>query len=64
MEEKDAANKHKLARKIIPVTGGTQGLGEEMAYHFAKCGASGIVFCGRNEKRGQKVANIDEKCRA
>jgi NAD(P)-dependent dehydrogenase (short-subunit alcohol dehydrogenase family) len=44
-----------LAGKIAVVTGGTQGLGEAIARLFAARGASGIVFCGRNEERGAKV---------
>ncbi len=46
-----------LAGKIAVVTGGTQGLGEATARLFAARGAAGIVICGRNEKRGEAVAD-------
>jgi NAD(P)-dependent dehydrogenase (short-subunit alcohol dehydrogenase family) len=42
--------------KIAVVTGGTQGLGEEIARLFAERGAAGIVTCGRNRERGKAVA--------
>jgi len=38
------------------ITGGTQGLGEATARLFAKRGAAGLVICGRNEEKGQNVA--------
>ena len=40
---------------ICVVTGGTQGVGEAVAKHFAKQGAAGIVICGRNVDRGNAV---------
>jgi NAD(P)-dependent dehydrogenase (short-subunit alcohol dehydrogenase family) len=38
------------------VTGGTQGLGREIALHLAGEGAAGLTICGRNSENGQAAA--------
>ena len=45
-----------LQNAVAVVTGGTQGLGAAIARHFAHCGASGIVTCGRSADKGETVA--------
>ncbi len=45
-----------LTGKVAVVTGGTQGLGEAIARLFAARGAEAVVICGRNNERGQAVA--------
>ena len=45
-----------LADMVIVVTGGTQGLGEDIARRAAENHAAGLVICGRNETNGQRVA--------
>jgi NAD(P)-dependent dehydrogenase (short-subunit alcohol dehydrogenase family) len=42
--------------RVAIVTGGTQGLGEEIASLFAARGAKGLVICGRNADKGRGVA--------
>ncbi len=43
--------------KIALITGSTQGVGEAVAHRLAAEGAEGIVVCGRNQARGEAVAN-------
>lgn len=42
--------------KVAVVTGGTQGLGESIARLIAERGAAGLIISGRNEERGNSVA--------
>lgn len=44
--------------KVAVVTGGTQGLGENVALQLAERGASGIVITGRNEEHGERVSGV------
>ncbi len=46
----------RLDGRIAIVTGGTQGLGEEIATDFVDRGAKGIVICGRSVDKGRAVA--------
>jgi NAD(P)-dependent dehydrogenase (short-subunit alcohol dehydrogenase family) len=42
--------------KVAVVTGGTQGVGENVALQLAERGASGVLITGRNEERGEEVS--------
>ena len=42
--------------KVAVVTGGTQGVGENVALQLADRGASGVVVTGRNAERGEQVS--------
>jgi NAD(P)-dependent dehydrogenase (short-subunit alcohol dehydrogenase family) len=46
----------KLDGQVFLVSGGTQGIGEAIAKKLAANGAAGIIICGRNVERGQRVA--------
>lgn len=45
-----------LQGKVCVVTGGTQGLGKEIALYLAQQGTKGIVICGRNTDNGTASA--------
>lgn len=47
--------------KILIITGGTQGIGEETALLAADSGAAGIVICGRQADKGAAVAAAIEQ---
>ena len=48
--------KELVTGKIFIVTGGTQGLGKEIARHLAGKDAKGIVICGRDTQNGEAAA--------
>ena len=45
-------NISRFHNKVAIVTGGTQGLGAEIAHLFAQHGAEALVICGRNQTNG------------
>src|SRR3954447_21717220 len=45
----------RLERRVVIVTGSTQGLGQAIAVRAAELGAAGIVVCGRSQERGERV---------
>lgn len=45
-----------LHGKVAVVTGGTQGLGAAIARHFAQQGAAAVIVCGRNQEKGEQIA--------
>ncbi|MEY3124339.1 MAG: hypothetical protein RLZZ573_859, partial [Pseudomonadota bacterium] len=47
-----SSNFSSLAGKVAVVTGGTQGLGAEVAALLAERGAKAVVICGRNSDKG------------
>lgn len=53
---------HLLKNKYAVVTGGTAGIGKEIALAFAKQGASVAIF-GTNEERGHQVVQAMKECK-
>lgn len=51
-----AQDKVSLTDRIFIVTGGTQGLGKEIALQLAAKDAGGIIICGRNIENGKSAA--------
>lgn len=51
-----SADPRRFDGKVAVVTGGTQGVGENVALQLAKRGASGVVVTGRDEERGEAVS--------
>jgi NAD(P)-dependent dehydrogenase (short-subunit alcohol dehydrogenase family) len=52
----DAFADQRLDRKVVAVTGSTQGLGAAIATRAARLGAAGVVVTGRDAERGARVA--------
>lgn len=57
MTSTESPSNTQLSGRYAVITGGTQGLGETTARLFAKRGAAGLVICGRNIERGERVAS-------
>mmetsp|Transcript_789 Transcript_789/g.1685 ORF Transcript_789/g.1685 Transcript_789/m.1685 type:complete len:112 (-) Transcript_789:1311-1646(-) len=55
----------RLLGKVFCVTGSTQGLGRAIVHRLRDEGAAGLVICGRNSERAEKVkAELEtESCR-
>jgi NAD(P)-dependent dehydrogenase (short-subunit alcohol dehydrogenase family) len=51
---------NRIENKVAVVTGGTQGLGAEIAWQFAQAGAKAILTCGRHAENGSHVATKTE----
>jgi NAD(P)-dependent dehydrogenase (short-subunit alcohol dehydrogenase family) len=50
-----------VSGKVFIVTGGTQGVGQAIAFEAARSGAAGIVVAGRNRQRGDEtVASLEQ----
>ena len=56
MANQTSAGAARIDGRVAIVTGGTQGLGEEIASLFVERGAKGLVICGRNADKGKAVA--------
>jgi NAD(P)-dependent dehydrogenase (short-subunit alcohol dehydrogenase family) len=56
MANQTSAGAARIDGRVAIVTGGTQGLGEEIASLFVERGAKGLVICGRNAEKGKAVA--------
>jgi NAD(P)-dependent dehydrogenase (short-subunit alcohol dehydrogenase family) len=56
MANQISAGAARIDGRVAIVTGGTQGLGEEIASLFLERGAKGLVICGRNAEKGKAVA--------
>jgi len=56
MANQTSAGAARIDGRVAIVTGGTQGLGEEIASLFVERGATGLVICGRNADKGKAVA--------
>jgi NAD(P)-dependent dehydrogenase (short-subunit alcohol dehydrogenase family) len=56
MANQISAGVARIDERVAIVTGGTQGLGEEIASLFVERGAKGLVICGRNAEKGKAVA--------
>jgi NAD(P)-dependent dehydrogenase (short-subunit alcohol dehydrogenase family) len=46
---------HRLHGRVVIVTGSPQGLGAQIARRVVALGAAGVVVCGRDRERGERV---------